>query len=406
MSDYKGIAYLQRKLAMKRPRVLLRYAFYEQKQKANDFGISTPQGLEWFQSVNGWCTKAVDGLADRLQFDGFDNDNFMMQDMFDLNNPDIIFDSALLSALVSSCSFFYISRGEDGPRIQVVDGGNATGIIDDQTNLLTEGYAVLQRDEFDQPQIYAYFQRGETWVYQAGIPDPIAHESTGADYAALVPVIYKPDARRPFGHSRISRSCMSIALSAMRTVKRSEIAAEFYSFPQKYATGLSQDAEVMDSWKATMSAMLSFTRDDEGNTPTLGQFQQQSMQPHVEQLKAFASMFAGETGLTVDDLGFNMQNPSSAEAIKASHENLRLAASKAQRCFGSSFVNAGYIAACIRDGVPYQRSEVFKTRAEWLPVFEPDASTLSAIGDGILKLNQAIPDYIDEKRIHRLTGIK
>ena len=406
MSDYKGIAYLQRKLSMKRPRVLLRYAFYEQKQKANDFGISTPQGLEWFQSVNGWCTKAVDGLADRLQFDGFENDNFMMQDMFDLNNPDIIFDSALLSALVSSCSFFYISRGEDGPRIQVVDGGNATGIIDDQTNLLTEGYAVLQRDEFDQPQIYAYFQRGETWVYQTGIPDPIAHESTGADYAALVPVIYKPDARRPFGHSRISRSCMSIALSAMWTVKRSEIAAEFYSFPQKYATGLSQDAEVMDSWKATMSAMLSFTRDDEGNTPTLGQFQQQSMQPHVEQLKAFASMFAGETGLTVDDLGFNTQNPSSAEAIKASHETLRLMASKAQRCFGSSFVNAGYIAACVRDGIAYRRSEVFKTHAEWLPGFEPDAAMLSSIGDGIIKLNQAMPDYIDEKRIHRLTGIK
>ena len=407
MSDYKGISYLQSKLAMKRPRVLLRYAFYEQKQRASDFGISTPQELEWFQSVNGWCTKAVDGLADRLQFDGFENDNFEMQEMFNLNNPDIIFDSSLLNALITSCSFFYISRGEDGnPRIQVVDGGNATGIIDDSTNLLTEGYAVLTRDEFDQPKTYAYFQRGETWVYEVGQQDPIAHESTGADYAALVPVIYKPDAKRPFGHSRISRSCMSIAMSAMRTVKRSEIAAEFYSFPQKYATGLSQDAEVLDSWKATMSAMLSFTRDDDGNSPTLGQFTQQSMQPHVEQLKAFASMFAGETGLTMDDLGFNTANPSSAEAIKASHENLRLAASKAQRCFGSGFVNAGYIAACVRDNYAYNRAQVYKTRVEWLPVFEPDAATLSAIGDGILKLNQAMPDYINEKRIHRMTGIK
>ena len=407
MSDYKGIAYLQRKLAIKRQRVLLRYAFYEQKQRADDFGISTPEGLEWFQAVNGWCTKAVDGLADRLQFDGFENDNFMMQEMFNLNNPDIIFDSSMLNALITSCSFFFISRGEDGnPRIQVIDGGNATGIIDDFTNLLIEGYAVLSRDEYDNPKTYAYFERGDTWVYEAGKKEPIAYEKTGANYAALVPVIYKPDAKRPFGHSRISRACMNIALSAMRTVKRSEIAAEFYSFPQKYATGLSQDAEVMNSWKATMSAMLSFTRDDEGNYPTLGQFQQQSMQPHVEQLKAFASMFAGETGLTMDDLGFNTQNPSSAEAIKASHETLRLMASKAQRCFGSSFVNAGYIAACVRDGIAYQRSEVYKTRAEWLPVFEPDAAMLSSIGDGIIKLNQAMPDYIDEKRMHRLTGIK
>ena len=102
MSDYKGIAYLQRKLAIKRQRVLLRYAFYEQKQRADDFGISTPEGLEWFQAVNGWCTKAVDGLADRLQFDGFENDNFMMQEMFNLNNPDIIFDSSMLNALITS----------------------------------------------------------------------------------------------------------------------------------------------------------------------------------------------------------------------------------------------------------------------------------------------------------------
>lgn len=407
MTEYKGADYLQRKLEQKRKRVLLRYKFYEQKQTAEDFRISTPEGLEWFKTVNGWCTKAVDGLADRLQFDGFENDTFMMQEMFNMNNPDIIFDSSILNALITSCAFFYISNGQDEtPRIQVIDGGNATGIIDDSTNLLTEGYAVLSRDEHDNPLTYAYFKRGETWAYEIGKKEPIAHEKTGAEYAALVPVIYKPDARRPFGHSRISRACMDITMSAMRTVKRSEIAAEFYSFPQKYATGLSQDAEVMDSWKATMSAMLSFTRDDEGNAPTLGQFQQQSMQPHLEQLKAFASMFAGETGLTMDDLGFNTQNPSSAEAIRASHETLRLMASKAQRGFGTSFVNAGFIAACIRDGVAYNRSEVFKTRAEWLPAFEPDAAMLSSIGDGIIKLNQAIPDYVDEKRIHRMTGIK
>ena len=407
MTEYKGAEYLKRKLEMKRPRVLLRYKFYEQKQSAADFGISTPKGLEWFQAVNGWCTKAVDGLADRLQFDGFDNDEFMMQEMFNMNNPDIIFDSAILNALITSCSFLYISRGEDSkPRIQVIDGGNATGIIDDFTNLLVEGYAVLERDESGNPLTYAYFQRGETWVYEAGKKNPIAHESTGADYAALVPVIYKPDAKRPFGHSRISRACMNIALSAMRTVKRSEIAAEFYSFPQKYATGLSQDAEIMDSWKATMSAMLSFTRDDEGNSPTLGQFQQQSMQPHIEQLKGFASMFAGETGLTMDDLGFVTQNPSSAEAIKAAHETLRLAARKAQRCFNVGFINAGYIAACIRDGKNYNRAEVYKPSVEWLPVFEPDAAMLSAIGDGIIKINQSVPEYFTEKRIHRLTGIK
>ena len=403
----KGIAYLQNKLEQKRRRGLERYKFYEQKNQARDFGISTPKGLEWYGSVNGWCTKAVDGLADRLLFDKFEDDNFMFQEMFNLNNPDIIFDNSILSALITSCCFIYISRGKDGqPRFQVIDGTNATGEIDEFTELLTEGYAVLSRDENDAVKRYAYFEPGTTTVYEVGQKDvPIAVEETGAKYAALVPIIYKPDAKRPFGHSRISRFCMDVARSAMRTVKRSEIAAEFYSFPQKWATGLAQDAEVLDTWKATMSTMLTFTKDDDGDSPTLGQFQQQSMAPHLEQLKAFASMFAGETGLTLDDLGFATSNPSSAEAIKAAHENLRLAASKAQRCFGVGFVNTGFIGACVRDKIAYNRAEVYKTKAIWKPTFEPDAAMLTTIGDGVLKLNQAIEGYITEERIHRLTGI-
>ena len=192
----------------------------------------------------------------------------------------------------------------------------------------------------------------------------------------------------------------------MRTIKRSEISAEFYSFPQKYATGLAQDAQQMDSWKATMSAMLSFTKDEDGDKPTLGQFQVGSMTPHMDQLKGLASLFAGETGLTLDDLGFVTSNPSSAEAIKAAHENLRLAASKAQRCFGVGFINTGFIGACIRDRMAYKRSEVYQTRGLWKPTFEPDMSALSTAGDGLIKISQAIPGYITEERVRRLTGIE
>ena len=407
----KGAEYLKKKLENKRSRVLLRYNFYEQKQFARDLGISTPQGLEWFSTVNGWCTKAVDNLADRLQFDGFENDNFNFADMFNENNPDIFYDDAMLSSLISSCSFVYITRGEttnNGQRIrfQVIDGANATGVIDDFTKLMTEGYAVLERDDNDAVVTYAYCTPGRTEVYQKGQSDPIAVEIFDSPYCALVPIIYKPDAKRPFGHSRISRACMDYAKSAMRTVKRAEISAEFYSFPQKYATGLSQDSELLDSWQATMSVMLTFTKDEDGDSPTLGQFQAASFAPHLEQLKAIASMFAGETGLTLDDLGFVTSNPSSAEAIKAGHESLRLMATKAQRCFGVGFKNVGYIGACLRDSANYRREELFKTKVLWKPTFEPDAAMLSAIGDGVLKINQAMPNYIDESKMRRMTGIE
>ena len=405
MPEYKGPEYLKRKLNSKRTRVLKRYRYYEMKNKTVDFKISTPPDLREWSSVLGWCARAVDALADRLIFYEFANDNFELNEIYRMNNPDIIFDSAILSALISSCCFIYISPDADGyPRLQVIDGGNATGIIDPITGLLTEGYAVLARNTQGTPIEEAYFIPNETQYIRKGEKEPEVY-SHPVPYPLLVPIIYRPDAMRAFGHSRISRACMSLVGSALRTVKRSEISAEFYSFPQKYVLGTSPDSEPMEKWKATMSSLIELTKDDDGDKPEVGQFTQQSMSPHTEQLRTFASLFAGETGLTLDDLGFATENPSSAEAIKAAHENLRLTARKAQRSFGTGFLNAGYLAACLRDNFAYRRNQLYLTRPEWEPVFEPDAAMLSSIGDGAVKLNQAVPGYMGKRSLRSLTGI-
>ena len=404
MSELKGIDYLRNKLIAKRGRVMLRYSYYDMKHKARDFMISTPPDLRNFMNVLGWCGKAVDSLADRLVFQGFENDVFGMNGIYAMNNQDILVDSAILGALISACDFFYITQDSDGsPRMRVIDGRHATGIIDPVTNMLKEGYAVIEFDEYDQPLIEAYFVPGATEIYEKG--KPLYTVRNSAPYPLLVPVIYRPDATRPFGHSRISRACMDIVDSAARTVKRSEISAEFYSYPQKYVLGMDPDAERMEKWQAMMSAMLRIDKDEDGDKPTVGQFQQQSMAPHAEQLRMFAGMFAGETGLTLDDLGFPSANPSSSEAIKASHETLRLTARKAQRTLGVGLLNAGYLAACVRDNYPYERKQVSDTRLLWAPIFEPDITALGAVGDAVGKIQTAFPDYFDERKLKELTGI-
>ena len=406
MTQYKGLGYLRQKLNVKRQRVLTRYEYYEMKNRVRDFMISTPPDLALWQSVLGWCATAVDALADRIVFREFEEDNFDLNEIFKMNNPDIIFDSAVLSATISSCCFIYISPDEEGyPRLQVIDGSNATGIIDPITGLLEEGYAVLKRDnDTGNPILEAYFTKESTRYIRRGVRmDEVAAHKVG--YPLLVPIIFRPDAKRPFGHSRISRSCMALVGSALRTIKRSEIAAEFFAYPQKYVTGLAEDAEPMEKWRAAMSSMLMFTDDGDGNHPDVGQFAQQCMEPHLAQLKMFASLFAGETGLTLDDLGFATANPSSSEAIKAAHENLRYTARKAQRSFGSGFLNTGYLAACLRDNYQYDRSQLYLTKAAWAPIFEPDAAALSGAGDALLKLQQAFPDYITDKKLYELTGI-
>ena len=119
----------------------------------------------------------------------------------------------------------------------------------------------------------------------------------------------------------------------------------------------------------------------------------------------FASLFGGETGLTLDDLGFASGNPSSADAIKAAHENLRLTAKKAQRTYGSGLLNVGMVAACLRDNYAYERRRFYKTTPAWMPVFEADGAAMSGIGDAVLKVNQAAEGYFDEQKIEQLIGV-
>ena len=402
----KGKIYLSRKLAGYSSRVQMRYDYYAMKKYDYSTGITIPTRIrDTYRSVLGWATKAVDSLADRLIFREFANDNFNVNEIFQYNNPDIFFDSAILSALIGSCCFIYISEGEDGlPRLQVIESSNATGVLDPITNLLTEGYAVLKRDDNGNAILEAYFTPDETIYYEKGsesfsIPNP-----TGIPL--LVPIIHRPDADRPFGRSRITRSGIGYQKLAQRTIERAEITAEFYSFPQKYVLGTSQDAEPMDKWKATVSSLLTFSKDDDGDKPTVGQFTTANMTPFVEQLKMAAAGFAGETGLTLDDLGFVSDNPSSVEAIRASHENLRLAGKAAQRSLGSGLLNVAYVSVCLRDEFRYLRREFSKTVVKWEPLFEADANALTLIGDGALKLNQAIPGYINADTIRDLTGIK
>lgn len=403
--EYVGVEKLREYLNQKRMRVWLRYSYYDMKNLTFDFGISSPPELKYWNSCVGWCANGVDALADRLDFYGFRDDVFGFQEIYDLNNKDVLFPSIIKGALIASCAFIFVSEDASGyPRLQVINADDATGVPNPTTGLLNEGYAVLERDAAGQPIQEAYFTHEWTAFYENG--KLIDSRTYKVQEPMLVPVVFRPDAKRPMGHSRISRACMSLVGSALRTIKRSEIAAEFYSFPQKWITGTDHDAEKLDKWSAAMSAMMRFSLNEDGQDHVkVGQFSQQSMSPHVEQLRMFASLFAGEVGLTLDDLGFPQTNPSSYDAIKALHEKLRLTAKSAQRSFSVGIMNAGYLASCIRDDYAYTRQQIRVTTPMWLPAFPADVTMLGGIGDAIQKINTTIPDYLTNDRILELTGI-
>lgn len=405
MAKLLGKEYLKSKLNKKKRWAKIRYEYYEVENLKRDPSPVIPKKLAaQYEARLGWCTKAVDALANRLSFDGFENDALNIWQIFKMNNRDILVDSAIRSALISACCFIYISEDKNGfPRLQVIDGKNATGVIDPITNMLTEGYAVLDVDDRNNILLDAYFT-AESTIYTDYAEGTVVEIPNPTGYPLLVPVLYRPDANRPFGQSRISKDCMDIQDKARFTITRMEVLAEFNAFPQKYVLGTAEDSD-LDTLRASYTTMLEITKDSDGDKPTVGQFSQAQMTPLTEQLKNYAMVFAGLTGLTINDLGFVSDNPSSAEAIKASHGDLERIAAKAQETFGSGFLNAGLVAASLRDKQEYTRDAIADIVPMWKPIFVMDNSALSSFGDGILKINQSIDEPISKKTIQRMTGL-
>ena len=60
----------------------------------------------------------------------------------------------------------------------------------------------------------------------------------------------------------------------------------------------------------------------------------------------------------------------------------------------------------MRDDFAYQRRQLYLTRPIWEPVFEPDAATLSGIGDAVGKVNAVIPGYFGKENLRDLTGVR
>lgn len=405
--NYEGKEYLKRKLDTVSASVSLRYDYYEKKNQVNMLSIAIPpQLMQAFRSRLGWCAKAVDLLSDRLSINRFKNDAFNIENLYKNNNADVLFDSAIRGALISSCDFIYIYKdGNNNVRMQVVGGGNATGILDDTTSLLKEGYAVLQRDPKDGKALIEAYFTPEYTEFTDHISNREWREPNNTGYCMLVPIINEPKAGgKQFGHSRISRDMMKTQDDAEKLLTEIKILAEVNSFPQKWITGLQEGTEI-DTMRATFSSLLRFDKDDDGDRPTLGQFQQMNFSDHVKMLDTFVSLFSGMSSLTRDDLGFVTENPSSAESKKAALESLRVIAQKCQRDFAVGFINAGFVAACLRDEQNYTRNLVKETQILWRPLVEPDASTLSSIGDGIIKINQAVPNFFTSENISDLLGI-
>lgn len=354
--DVKTYHYLSRRLMAKRQRNKLRNAYYDGKNELHDIGYSLPPVASDINIVVGWAEKAVEVLANRIIIDGVRATSGDVPDeltqLIEDNNLFQLAAQAHTSALVNSCAFIALLKGKkDEPKsiIEVFTADHATGVWDSRCRRLSSALLVETFDDGEETPRTIYLMRdGHTLTIERDNSKKWKVISD-INYYTRIPcelLAYRPDCKRPFGRSRISRAVMSYTDSAVRTFLRSELQADLYSVGSRYILGANkqmfsdEDGNEVPKWKLLLDSLMVIPNNPKtGLTPSVGQFQQASFQPHIDQLRNTASMFAAATSMPPDEMGVLTDNPSSAEAIDKAQKELCLIAESCQAAFGTAWLN-------------------------------------------------------------------
>jgi hypothetical protein len=398
----------------KLPRNRLRTAYYDGIQALQDFGIAIPPAMKRFETVLGWPAKAVDGLARRCQFDGFVLPG-QAQDPYDLtglivdNHLGIEIPQVVVSALTHSVAFVAVTRGDVAagePEVLVTSRSalHGTGLWDRRRRELRAALAIVDADETGlATELVLYLPDAVVTLTRSGGRWSQVAQRNPLGRVPVVPIRFRPDLLRPFGRSRITRAVMSLTDSALRTVLRSEVSAEFYSSPQRWILGADEAAFTGQSrWDVVLGRILAIQRDEDGNTPEVGQYPQMSMQPHMDQLRGWAQLFAGETSLPLSSLGIAPDaNPSSAEAIHAAKEDLIVEAESATQVFGAGLARVARTAIMLRDGLDTEPDDLRRLQARWR---NPATPSVAAASDALMKQATVLPWLADSEVALEMLG--
>lgn len=391
-----------------------KYCYFNANQNVVDLGISMPKNFRGLKPGVGWASRAVNTLSDRINFDGFANDKVGINDLLDDTGAFTVFSKAKSDALIAGCSFIAVLPTEGGVKLLPFTATEATGNIDQRTGLLDSGLAVLRWYQYDPadanargwskvglvPQDYALFTKDYTAYF---INQQLAWITVNPTKRPLLHVItHRQSADRPFGKSRISNTVRRIIDEVGRLKVRYEIAAEFYSTPQRYVNGLADGSVDNATLEAALGKIWTITKDEDGEKPEIGQLAQMSINQFSDQKKDLARDFCAETALTLRNLGYETANPTSAESLSAMSDDLLLEAQACQTEFGREFREIAISARMAIDKTDTVPSGLKAIEAAWKPVFQID---VASAGDAAYKLIQAMPELAGTTTLYRMLGM-
>lgn len=395
-------------LARKQSRNRLRRSYYDYKSSLRDLGISVPPQLTKVETVLGWSAKAVDSMSRRtvlesfLLSDGESTADLGLDSILEENRFEALAPQAHTSALIHATAFGFVTAGdveagEPGVLLSATSAQWSTGTWDSRRRALSNALSIVSIDDktghitemvLYLPNLTLIMRRtGQSWDIRQ-----VTHD-LGVPVEALP---YRPSLDRPFGSSRISRPVMALTDSGVRTLLRTEVSAEFFNAPQRWALGADEGAfkdkagNDVSGWQVMLGRLLTLSRDENGDLPTVGQFTQQSMVPNIDQFRMLAQAFASETSLPLRSLGVVGDNPESSEAIIEANKELELEIRHWETAsLGPAWKRLAVNCLRMTDDSPAANEVYARIRPHWT---DPNSVSVISAADAFVKKAAVIPD--------------
>ena len=359
--------------------------YYDAHNRLYRMGLSIPEELRDIEVVSGWGAKAVDALAGRSVLKGFTSGGETLTQVDELVSESGLYVSSGLA-------------GEPPVILGAYPAGAAAAVLDYRRKRIRAGIAIIDVTEdangYQRPSWVNLYTDSYTltlrrsgnarWTVERQ-PNPIGRP-------LMEPLRYRPTLSRPFGKSRPVRSIIDRALGvALRT----EVSAEFYTWPQRYLLGVDRKtAESMAKTKLQtyIDRLMLVSTNKNGDVPQYGQLSQMTMQPHMDHLQSLAKQFAGETSIPLNSLGIVFDNPSSAEAMENGRVDLIIEAEALNRGNAKSLATIVRMALAAKKGVTLDRLTDAEKAVQ--PRFEnPVRPSMAARADYAIKVASAVPEF-------------
>lgn len=376
--------------------------YYDGKVTLGDvnLGIALPDGIRNLEVGCDWGSKAVDVLAARSMFDGFVSDDGNQNDIV----KKIVTDNCLVAQYMRACkdelkfgaTFATLSDdGKGGCQIRFHSPMNAAAIWSGEKGRIDYGLAIIDTKQNEglewEPTLINMYTDDAVYVIEN---DTIMWRATRYPHIMgrplMEPLIWNQTTAKPFGRSRLKYAVRALIDSYVRTIANAAISLEFSTAPQKYLLGLTDeqfDAVVTNKFKQYIGSILAATTNPEtGQNPSVGQFPQGSLAPHVEMIRIIATQFSAATGLTVTDVGVvNDANPTSSEAILAQSQTLVALAEQLNTSNGDALTTIIQMAQAI---IGHKSLNALNEAEKGvIPHFKnPAMPSISAVADAALKI--------------------